>query len=43
LGLVSMQERVRLVGGQFSVWSRASLGTQVEAIVPIRAKLAQSA
>ena len=43
LGLVSMQERVRLVGGQFSVWSRTSLGTQVEAIVPIRAKLAQSA
>ena len=43
LGLVSMQERVRLVGGQFSVLSRASLGTQVEAIVPIRAKLAQSA
>jgi PAS domain S-box-containing protein len=43
LGLVSMQERVRLVGGQFSVWSRASLGTQVEAIVPIGAKLAQSA
>ena len=43
LGLVSMQERIRLVGGQFSVWSRASRGTQVEAIVPIRAKLAQSA
>lgn len=43
LGLVSMQERLRLVGGQFSVWSRLSLGTQVEGIVPIGVKLAQSA
>jgi PAS domain S-box-containing protein len=43
LGLVSMQERMRLVGGQFSVSSGASLGTQVEAIVPIKATLAQSA
>ena len=43
LGLVSMQERLRLVGGQFSIWSRASFGTRVEAVVPTRVKLAQSA
>jgi signal transduction histidine kinase len=43
LGLVSMRERMRLVGGEFSVSSHASLGTQVEAIVPIKATLAQSA
>lgn len=43
LGLVSMQERLRLVGGQFSIWSRASVGTRVEAVVPTTVKLAQSA
>ena len=43
LGLVSMRERLKLVGGQLSVWSRPSLGTQVEATVPITAKYAQTA
>lgn len=43
LGLVSMQERLRLVGGEFSIWSRASLGTRVEGVVPTRVNLAQSA
>jgi PAS domain S-box-containing protein len=43
MGLVSMRERLKLVGGQLSVWSRPSLGTQVEATVPIAAKYAQTA
>jgi PAS domain S-box-containing protein len=34
LGLVSMGERLRSVGGQFSVWSRPGDGTQVEGTVP---------
>jgi len=43
LGLVSMQERLKLVGGHFSVWSRPSLGTQVEATVPLTARYARTA
>jgi len=43
LGLVSMQERLKLVGGQLSIWSRPSLGTQVEAIIPVTAKYALTA
>jgi PAS domain S-box-containing protein len=34
LGLISMRERLRSVGGEFSIWSRPSLGTQVEGCVP---------
>ena len=34
LGLISMRERLRCIGGEFSVWSMPSLGTRVEAIVP---------
>jgi PAS domain S-box-containing protein len=34
LGLVSMRERLRSVGGEFSIWSRPSLGTQVQGTVP---------
>jgi PAS domain S-box-containing protein len=43
LGLVSMRERLRLVGGELSIWSRPSLGTQVEAAVPHVARHARSA
>lgn len=43
LGLVSMRERLRLVGGDFSIWSRPSLGTQVEATVPVHVRSAQTA
>ena len=43
LGLVSMRERLALLGGSFSIWSRPALGTQVEAVVPLRAKYARSA
>lgn len=38
LGLVSMGERLKWVGGKLSIWSKPSLGTQVEGIVPISAK-----
>jgi PAS domain S-box-containing protein len=39
LGLVSMQERVRLVNGTFSVKSKRNQGTTIEAIVPLQAKV----
>ena len=35
LGMTSMTERIRLVGGALSVISRPSLGTQVEASIPL--------
>jgi signal transduction histidine kinase len=35
LGLISMRERMRLVGGTLEVWSQPSRGTRVEAIVPV--------
>jgi len=38
LGLVSMRERLRSVGGNFSIWSKPSLGTLVEGDVPVAAK-----
>jgi PAS domain S-box-containing protein len=34
LGLISMRERLRSVSGEFSIWSRPSLGTQVRGTVP---------
>ncbi|MDX6710436.1 MAG: hypothetical protein QOH96_1452 [Blastocatellia bacterium] len=37
LGLISMQERLRLVGGKLVIRSKPSHGTQVEARVPLRA------
>ena len=43
LGLISMQERLRSVGGEFSIWSKPSLGTQVQGRVPISAKLVHKA
>ena len=36
LGLVSMDERVRLVGGTFSIQSKPGKGTRVEVRVPMR-------
>jgi signal transduction histidine kinase len=38
LGLISIRERVSLVGGELTVWSRPSLGTQIEARVPLATK-----
>jgi signal transduction histidine kinase len=35
LGLVSMKERVRLVGGLFECWSEPNHGTIVTAVVPV--------
>ncbi|MGA8492705.1 MAG: PAS domain S-box protein [Terriglobales bacterium] len=40
LGLVSMRERMRSVGGEFSIWSRPFLGTQVEGRVPVTRNVA---
>ncbi len=36
LGLVSMRERLRLVGGKITVSSAPGLGTEIEAAVPVR-------
>jgi len=38
LGLVSMQERVRLVGGSFEITSKAGNGTRVQVRIPLRSK-----
>jgi len=35
LGLISMEERVRLIGGKFSIRSHAGNGTLVEVFVPL--------
>jgi signal transduction histidine kinase len=42
LGLVSMRERLRSVGGEFSIWSKPFQGTVVEAKVPVATKRAPS-
>jgi signal transduction histidine kinase len=39
LGLVSMRERLRSVGGEFYIWSRPSLGTQIKGTVPATMKM----
>jgi PAS domain S-box-containing protein len=39
LGLVSMRERLRSVGGEFHIWSRPSLGTQIKGTVPATMKM----
>lgn len=36
LGLISMRERLRLIGGEFAIRSKPSLGTQIEAKVPLK-------
>jgi signal transduction histidine kinase len=38
LGLISMEERVRLVGGKFTIKSHPGEGTTVEVFVPLKAK-----
>jgi PAS domain S-box-containing protein len=38
LGLVSMQERVHLVHGQFSIESKPGVGTRIRAVVPLGAE-----
>jgi PAS domain S-box-containing protein len=42
LGLVSMRERLRSIGGEFSIWSKPFHGTVVEAKVPVATKRAPS-
>ena len=41
MGLVSMRERLRIMGGELSIWSRPSYGTHVEASVPVVLKQRQ--
>lgn len=41
LGLISMRERLRLVGGSISIDSRPSLGTQIDARVPLGRETSQ--
>jgi PAS domain S-box-containing protein len=43
LGLISMRERLRSVGGEFSIWSKPFLGTQVSGGVPATAKSSMKA
>jgi PAS domain S-box-containing protein len=38
LGLISMEERVRLVGGKLTIQSKPGDGTKVEVFVPLRGK-----
>lgn len=43
LGLISMRERLRSVGGKFSICSKPSLGTQVEGTIPDQTILSHQA
>ncbi len=38
LGMTSMSERIRFVGGTLAVFSRPSMGTQIEATIPLSKK-----
>jgi signal transduction histidine kinase len=38
LGLISMEERVRLLNGKFAIQSHPGKGTRVEVLVPLRRK-----
>lgn len=41
LGLISMRERLRSIGGELFVWSRPSLGTQLEGTIPVTVRQAR--
>ena len=36
LGLISMRERIHLIGGEFEIWSRPGQGTRITASAPFR-------
>jgi signal transduction histidine kinase len=38
LGMISMEERLRVLNGKLSLWSRVGSGTQVEAFIPLTAQ-----
>ena len=38
LGLISMQERVRLVGGSLAITTKAGDGTRVQVRIPLRSE-----
>ena len=42
LGLISMRERIHLVGGEFEIWSSPGRGTRITARAPIVQKTLQS-
>ena len=43
LGLESMRERLRLIGGELTIRSQAGQGTRIDARVPLRIPRSQSA
>uniref|UniRef100_A0A7C3V5B1 Oxygen sensor histidine kinase NreB n=1 Tax=Desulfobacca acetoxidans TaxID=60893 RepID=A0A7C3V5B1_9BACT len=43
LGLSSMEERARLMGGTFHLWSKPNEGTRIQVIVPLKNEAAGSA
>jgi signal transduction histidine kinase len=42
LGLISIRERLKLVGGEFSIKSEPSHGTTIAARVPLKVKVRQA-
>jgi len=42
LGLISMRERLRSIGGELSIWSKPSLGTLLKGTVPVATKRSAS-
>jgi PAS domain S-box-containing protein len=35
MGLIAIEERVRMMGGSFTIWSQENLGTRINFIIPI--------
>jgi signal transduction histidine kinase len=35
MGLIAIEERVRMMGGSFKIWSQEDLGTRISFIIPI--------
>ena len=37
MGLIAMEERVRMMGGSFTIWSQKNQGTRINFVIPIDA------